>query len=469
MIAAIQKQISNMVKKEKAPPTSTDKSLKDAGSSDPKLSSAVYTKKDFKRFNCTCTNHLCNSLIVYACRYRTLLREFDDAVKEISGLLTVLEESSQTTLTVDQQLPTTSQSGAKGIAFSSSSTAQPPDEQTWSRLASTNAGASTGIAPRHTNTSETNTVPPSGAQTANKLSFAQQIVIDIGIEIHHQLSPYRHGLFFQLEAANLTAGKVSKRGKQSPPDVTLHTIAQGGHFDQVIQDYRPLSKSMNLPVVTAFGMRLSLSRLQELLVAAIAKNHSLYPAKYLGVPRMVKDKSSLPTVLVVYNEELGRPDTLFAGDKTKGKDQKFEIVRSRALSKRCISSQILMVVSTLRAIGIKASDCVHQLQASVYRNVDHLGKRHALGVHTESMTAGDLQRLAHSVGISFIVAIVCEAAVQHTISRVVEPYVRVRFRVYVVSSLCRIYVLIAFTLLRYFTFFNRFDKLLPQFLDEMTK
>jgi hypothetical protein len=343
-------------------------------------------------------------------------------VKEISGILSLLEESSQLTLPPDQHQPPSSHSSGKGIAFSAAtpSAAQPPDEQTWSRSASISSSGPTGKG------GDSGIMPPTGVQAANKLGFTQPIVIDIGIDVHQELSPYQHGLFFQLEAANLTPGKASKRGKQLPPDVTLHIIAQGGHFDQSIQDYRPLSKSMNLPVVMAFGMRLSLSRLQELLIAAVTKNPSFYPAKYMGVPRMVKDKSSLPTVLVVYNEEMGRPDALFGNDKTKGRDQKFEIVRSKALSKRSISSQILQVISTLRSVGIKASDSVHQLQASLHRHIDHHGRRQGFGLHAESMSAGDLQRLAYSVGISFIVAVVCEAAVQHSPSRVVEPCVRVR-------------------------------------------
>jgi hypothetical protein len=60
VIAAIQKQISNMVKEKKPTPAKSDKDVKGSGTSDPKLASAVYTKKDLKRsVDCKLFNRIC--------------------------------------------------------------------------------------------------------------------------------------------------------------------------------------------------------------------------------------------------------------------------------------------------------------------------------------------------------------------------------------------------------------------------
>ena len=362
-------------------------------------------------------------------RYRALLREFDDAIKELSALLSLLEE-----LGPSSYVPPPSH-GVKGIAFNSSAASDPPDEQTWSRsdlcVSSKNDAVPPpgGIAPRHGNSANEamhHTFP--GGQHA-KYGIAQYVHIDIGIEAHREISPYRTGLYFQLEAAVVTSTRASKRGKNIPPEVMIHVLAQGGHFDQVIQSFRPpsLTNASNLLSVTAFGMRISLTRLQELLVAAVTKNPTLYPAKYLGVSRLVKEMSSLPTVLVVHNEDMANHNSLLGGDKAKGRDHKYDIVRTPGKHRKSIPSQMLMVMQTLRSAGIRASECVHQLQSPTPHTIDlHHGRRHLTAIHIESMSADDLQRLAFSVGISFIATTVCDVSAHHVGSHVVEPVVRIR-------------------------------------------
>jgi hypothetical protein len=255
-------------------------------------------------------------------------------------------------------------------------------------------------------------------------ALIDHIVLDVGINMYHQHTPYDAGLYFQLEALNISKTKVSKRSKPSTSSIEVHShvLAHGGHFGHLIQRYRPpsITKSVGPPPLIAFGMRLSVSRLQELMCAATARCDYMYQPIHLGMPRSIKDQSSLPIVFVVSWDDMGPSELLATLDSKKAKDLKYELVAS---SRTATSpyADIAIVLHVLHSCGIGSTYGLHQLQRTGTRRIGK-GRRGA----DEFLSGQNLYSLASAHGVVFVVSLVPGKDIRLKPTGPTEPAVRVR-------------------------------------------
>lgn len=157
-------------------------------------------------------------------------------------------------------------------------------------------------------------------------SVLDNVYLDIGINTYQNQTPYDPGFYFQLEAVNIPPTKTSK-GKKSPSEANFHILAQGGHFDHLIQRYRSPSSTIGVSSI-AFGTRISLTRIQELFVDAISKKLTSSPSsRQLKIPPNLFKYSSLPNVLVVGSDVIGITELSAITDVKKLKENKlYELV-----------------------------------------------------------------------------------------------------------------------------------------------
>ena len=234
-------------------------------------------------------------------RYRLLLQEFDEAVVRLKTTLSIFSR------TLGFQISRHNKEGK--------------NEST------ENISHRQGIAFSHGNKAHNTmlTSPATSAESCHSHTF-----LDLGIEVYQDLSLYKSGLFFQLEAVivsspsdGVKAGKIQSSHHSSPHrrsalDVHHHLLGQGGHFEHLLKLFRhpqyhanPAMKANgnsasvgNLPsfgnatkshhtpklnnavasnrCLIAMGMRLSISRLQEFVVSSTTVKNPLNVYRYLS-------------------------------------------------------------------------------------------------------------------------------------------------------------------------------------------
>lgn len=250
-----------------------------------------------------------------------------------------------------------------------------------------------------------------------KNKIAECIFIDVGINAHQDMSPYGSGIYFQLEAIRVPRKKISKSHK-SDPEISFHTLAQGGHFDHLIQRYRsPSIPNTGSGLLLAFGTRLSLSRLQELFSASLA---NLPPAVIQQKISMnVVDNSSMPAVLVVSDAEFAGGEYVSLQEGKKGSQSKMpELFSVQTKKEISFHAEIAVVLHVLRSHGLRASDSLHQLQ----RDVHIINQRMLESIRVENHFAV-LHQIASSHGVHFIVSLIHGQEIKN--NNTLEPAIRV--------------------------------------------
>jgi len=402
VITAIQKQINMMTStsNEKVPSvnknTTLGKSTSASRSANDLNADVIYTKKDLKR-------------------YTALLRKFDDAVKHVKDLLKLMEECHTRIPCIGGEVSTST----RGIAFQHGTSSHSEEMGHSQPTKSKSDSFIPQISDRAPSVGELPHVP---THTGVVVGMMQRIHLDIGIDTHVSVSPYDPGFFFQLEALGMSIAKSSKRVKNAHPEIQHHILCQGGHFDHAIQAARPpsISKSVGMPSIVAFGMRASVTRLLDLLLVSTAKNSGAHNSQQL-IPRALRDLPSLPLVLVVGSDVMGKNDALFNMEKTRGKDQKGDIFLTT--STRSKFGQISLILCTLRAAGIRASDRLHQLQGpGAYSSTGTGSRGH---VTWSEVGMEEVVRIARSQGVAFIISMVAGREIRNNITHAIEPCVRV--------------------------------------------
>jgi hypothetical protein len=305
-------------------------------------------------------------------RYRALFREFDEAINSIETFLDLLGQSSSL-------IP---QTGSLAT-----------------QAASKNSDSSGGA-----------------DRTVPKNKFIENIFLDLGINAQQELSPYRSaGLFFQLEAVHVTNNKTSKTNNKTGPEIVFNSLAHGGHFDHMIQRYRSpsIANAVGSGLLLAFGVRLSLTRLQELFSTALLRNSPMTPATHQKVSGHIFGHSSLPTVLVISYAEF-----LAANFQKRSKEGKLpDLFPMQSQLEISYHAEIAVVLYVLRAAGLRAADSLHQLQ----RDIHQTNK----GIARNDSNQSVLSQIASSHGVHYIVALIHGREMRNTVTNILEPAVRV--------------------------------------------
>lgn len=292
------------------------------------------------------------------CRYRALFREFDEGISSIESVLNILSQSSS--------------------LFA-------------------NCGSALGT-----------------DRTQPKKKYFENIFLDVGVN-PQELTPYGPGLYFQLEAINLPQNRGSKSNPKSEPEIFFHTLAHGGHFDQLIQKYRSPSMATG-GLLLAFGVRFSLTRLQELFCTASTKN----PATALQrITTNVFDSSSLPIILVVSDMEYPGGDYM---PGVEGKRLKLpELTPAHSQTEVSYHAEIAVVLHVLHLSGLRAAQSLHQLQ----RDIQRINR----GMMIEPIRNDNhftlLVQIASSHGVHFIVAPIHGREIKNNVTNNMETAVRV--------------------------------------------
>jgi hypothetical protein len=265
-------------------------------------------------------------------------------------------------------------------------------------------------------------------RTVSRNKFIENIFVDLGIGSQQELTPYRStGLYFQLEAIHIPNNKASKSNTSNKSDleIVFHSLAHGGHFDHMIQRYRSPSVAKAAGLL-AFGVRLSLTRLQELYSTAMSRNLSMTAATHQRASRNIFNHSSLPIVLVISDAEFTRAEfpSLVEGKRSKeGKDGKApELIPYRSEIEISYHAEIAVVLYALRSAGLRAADSLHQLQ----RDIHQINKGITLVEAPRNEThLSLLGQIASSHGIQFIAALIHGQEVKNTSTSNLEPAIRV--------------------------------------------
>jgi hypothetical protein len=169
-------------------------------------------------------------------------------------------------------------------------------------------------------------------------------------------------------------------------------------------------------LLLAFGVRFSLTRLQELF--CMASNRS--PAAALQrITTDVFDSSSLPLILVV-------SDTEFSGGEyssgVEGKRGKLpELVTVPSQPEISHHAEVAVVLHVLHLAGLRAAQSLHQLQ----RDIQRINRGMMIEPIRNDNHFSLLVQIASSHGVHFIVALLHGKEMKNKISNNMEPAVRV--------------------------------------------
>jgi hypothetical protein len=326
--------------------------------------------------------------------------------------------------------------GVAGAGVSSSQSVTKGSESTAGAAGgSGSGGGATGVGGGTGATGDRHNNNSSSSSTQTKNRYVENIFLDVGINPQQELTPYGPGLYFQLEAISVAQNRGSKNNSKSESGIFFHSLAHGGHFDQLIQRYRSplMAKTGGLGLLLAFGVRFSLTRLQELFCLASLKS----PAKAIErITTNIFDSSSLPLILVVSDTEFSSAEFILSGVEgnasKRSKESKLQAAAVELVPVQGSHSsnnqmelsphaEIAVVLHVLHLSGLRAAQSLHQLQRDTHRiNRDMMMEPVRNDNHFSLLI-----QIASSHGVHFIVALMHGKEIKNTITNHMEPAVRV--------------------------------------------